>query len=537
LAFSGFSRIHRAIRQRWVHQVSNQRWKRLSAQVEKMTVTAEDTRPVVFFNASTRLIGVSQNAAYSYLTSLGFRAKGIPVVHFVCQAGMQRCVLGSNRDRFDQAPPCEKCVHQSKSLFTSGRVFPFGYETDELLLNSLERLSVASLSSFEYYGLPLGFWAVNSLRWVLRRYTLKEDLQTRAFMAAFILSAYNVHQQFERLVEEVNPQAAVVFNGMFFPEAAVRHVCLSKGIRVVTHEVGIQPFSAFFTDGEATAYPMHIPEDFKLSPEMDARLDEYLSHRFSGNFTMAGIRFWPEMKQLEGNLLNKATQYKKIVPIFTNVIFDTSQVHANTIFEDMFDWLDSIRQTILDHPEVLFVIRAHPDETRAGKESRESVADWVQRNGLISLANVVFVNSSEFVSSYDLIHRSLFVMTYNSTIGLEATLLRKPVLTAGKARYTQLPTTCYPQTKTDYLKKLGEFIRAEKIDIPVEYYQNARRFLYSQLFFTSLPFGNFVKEDGVWNGYVTLKDVTPSSMLPENSETLRVLVDGILHGKALQSTP
>lgn len=509
----------------------------MSAKVEKMFVPAKDTRPVVFFNASTRLIGVSQNAAYSYLTSLGFRAQGIQVVHFVCQAGMQRCVLGSNRDRFDQAPPCESCARQSEALFTSGQVWPLKYETDETLFNALEGLSVARLSSFEYHNLPLGFWALNSLRWVLRRYTLKEDLQTRAFMAAFILSAWNVYQQFERLVETVNPQAAVVFNGMFFPEAAVRQVCLSRGIRVMTHEVGIQPLSAFFTDGEATAYPMHIPDDFQLSPEMNTRLDDYLSHRFSGNFTMAGIRFWPEMKQLEGALLNKATQYKKIVPIFTNVIFDTSQVHANTLFADMFDWLDSIRQTILDHPEILFVIRAHPDETRVGKESRESVADWVQRNGFTALANVVFVNSSEFVSSYDLIQRSHFVMTYNSTIGLEATLLRKPVLTAGKARYTQLPTTFYPRTKADYLERLGEFIQTEKIEIPDEYYQNARRFLYSQLFLTSLPFDEFVKDDGVWNGYVTLKDFAPSSLLSENSETLRVLVEGILHGKGLQRTP
>lgn len=509
----------------------------MSAQVENNARTTDDTQPVVFFNASTRLIGVSQNAAYSYLTSLGFRAQGIPVVHFVCHAGMQRCVLGSNSDRFDQAPPCEKCVKQSSSLFTNGRVWPFHYESDEKLFNVLEGLSVDRMTHLEYEGLPLGFWALNSLRWVFRRYTLKEDLQTRAFMSAFILSAFNVHQQFSRMVEEVNPQAVILFNGMFFPEASARQVCLDRGIRVITHEVGIQPFSAFFTEGEATAYPMHIPDDFQLSPEMETRLDDYLSHRFSGNFTMAGIRFWPEMKQLEGHLLEKVSLYKKIVPVFTNVIFDTSQVHANTLFTDMFDWLDSIRQYILDHPEILFVIRAHPDETRPGKESRESVADWVARNGLLILTNVVFIDSDEFVSSYDLIQRSHFVMTYNSTIGLEASLLRKPVLTAGKARYTQLETTFFPKTKTEYLAKLEEFIRADQIEIPEVFYKNARRFLYSQLFLTSLPFGNFVKEDGVWNGYVTPREFSPSLLLRENSETMRVLVDGILHGKPLQSNP
>jgi len=135
-----------------------------------------------------------------------------------------------------------------------------------------------------YQEQPLGFWAVNSLRWVQRRYTLKEEIQTRAFMVSFILSAWNITQQFKKLVDETNPQAVVVFNGMFYPEAAVRQVCLARGIRVITHEVGIQPFSAFFTEGEATAYPMHIADDFQLTSDMDERLDDYLQYRFSGNF-------------------------------------------------------------------------------------------------------------------------------------------------------------------------------------------------------------------------------------------------------------
>lgn len=530
MAFSIAIRVKNAIRQRWVHQISSQRWMQLSSQIEKNAPLSADQKPVIFFNASTRLGGISQNAAYARLTGLGLRSQGIPVIQFVCHAGLQRCVLGSNRDNFDQNPPCAQCIRQSEALFAGGKVWNFEFEPDEELINALDGLSVLKLAEFVYQDLPLGFWAVNSLRWVQRRYTLKEDIQTSAFLASFILSAWNVHQQFTKLVEEVGPQAVVLFNGMFFPEAAVRQVCLSKGIRVITHEVGIQPFSAFFTEGEATAYPMHIADDFHLTPEMDARLDDYLNQRFSGNFSMAGVRFWPEIQKPDGSLEEKFSQYKKIVPIFTNVIFDTSQVHANTLFCDMFQWLNSIFQTMIDHPEVLFVIRAHPDESRKGKESRESVADWVRNHGLLTLPNVVFVDSQQYISSYDLIKRSHFVMNYNSTIGLEATLLGKPVLTAGRARYTQIPTTFFPHTKPLYQEIFDKFLNADEINIPEEFMTNARRFLYSQLFLTSLPFGEFVKEDGVWKGYVTLRDFETNALLPENSETMQILVDGILNG-------
>jgi len=92
---------------------------------------------------------------------------------------------------------------------------------------------------------------------------------------------------------------------------------------------------------------------------------------------MAGIKFWPEMKGLDESFLQKAARFEQIVPVFTNVIFDTSQPHANTVFEDMFTWLDLVLEVIHSHPETLFVIRAHPDELRVRKASRETVAAWV----------------------------------------------------------------------------------------------------------------------------------------------------------------
>jgi hypothetical protein len=72
--------------------------------------------------------------------------------------------------------------------------------------------------------------------------------------------------------------------------------------------------------------------------------------------------------------------YQQIVPVFTNVIFDTSQPHSNVVFRTCLPgWTACLSGR--SAPETLFVIRAHPDEARPGKESRESVAEWVERAG------------------------------------------------------------------------------------------------------------------------------------------------------------
>ena len=291
----------------------------------------------------------------------------------------------------------------------------------------------------------------------------------------------------------------------------------------------MRPFTAFFTPGEATAYPIHISSSFQLDEEMNRRLDEYLAERVQGNFSMAGIRFWPEIQGLSDDFLQQAAPFEYIVPVFTNVIFDTSQVHANTLFPEMFAWLQNVRSAIEKHPETLFVIRAHPDEARAGKESRESVAQWVQRTGIENLPNVIFVDSQEFISSYDLIQHSHFVMVYNSTIGLEASIMGKPVLAGGKARFTQLSTSFFPQDLEAYNQKLEEFLSAKTINVPDEFKENARRFLYTQLFVTSLPFDSFIEEDGVWKGYVRAKDFAVEALTAEHSPTIKAICDGILH--------
>jgi hypothetical protein len=375
--------------------------------------------------------------------------------------------------------------------------------------------------------LPLGQLCLPGLRWILRIHHLSDDEPTRYLLREYILSAWNIARQFADFLDRTQPRAVIVFNGQFYPEATARYVAQKRGIRVITHEVGLQPATAFFTEGEATAYPIHIPDEFELNDEQNARLDAYLAKRFQGDFTMAGIKFWADMQGLDEAFLEKAASFKQIVPIFTNVIFDTSQPHANTVFGDMFEWLDLTLEVIRAHPETLFVIRAHPDELRVRKASRETVAAWAEASGADKEPNVIFVSPRETLSSYELIQKSKFVMVYNSTIGLEASIMGAAVLCAGKARFTQYPTVFFPQSVEDVKRKMEEFLDVETIEIPAEFKRNARRFLYYQLYKTSLPFGEFL-EPSVRTTQTRLKSFGLDELL--ESDAIKVILDGILEG-------
>jgi len=517
-----------------VRRLNNLKIANMAKQVAKHEPSLKGA-PVIFFKASTGIDDLSWNSGFHLLASWALRLKGIPVIYFACDSGMSKCVLGTNRDNPYKEMPCKTCVAQSRTLYagvqekagTDTQVNWFDYQRDEQLASAIKDIPLQALMILEWQNIPLGTLCLPGLRWILRIHHLEDDENTRTLLQEYILSAWNVAQKFDEMLAQTQPRAVVVFNGQFFPEATARYMAHKHGIRVITHEVGLQPASAYFTEGEATAYPIHIPEEFELNDEQNAKLDAYLARRFQGDFTMAGIKFWADMKGLDEAFLQKAIGFKQIVPVFTNVIFDTSQLHANTVFEDMFEWLDLVLDVIKSHPETLFVIRAHPDELRVRKSSRETVQGWVASRSVDKEANVIFVNPNETLSSYELIQKSKFVMVYNSTIGLEASILGTAVLCAGKARFTQYPIVFFPQAVDAYRNELEKFLNAEKIRVPAEFKRNARRFLYYQLFRTSLLFEDFL-EPSVRTTQARLKSFSLDA-LPD-SDAIKAILDGILNG-------
>jgi hypothetical protein len=94
-------RVQNAVHRRRVHGWNNQETLELAGKVAAEAKSSDNARPVVMFNASTRLEGMSLNAAFQLLTGWSLRLAGAPVVQFACQGGMKQCVLGTNRDKLD----------------------------------------------------------------------------------------------------------------------------------------------------------------------------------------------------------------------------------------------------------------------------------------------------------------------------------------------------------------------------------------------------------------------------------------------------
>jgi hypothetical protein len=331
-----------------------------------------------------------------------------------------------------------------------------------------------------------------------------------------------------RRLPEINPRALVVFNGVFYPEAVARSIARTMDIPVITHEVGLRPLSAFFSHDEATFRRVELPDGARLTGPQQNEVEQVLASRIRGDFSMAGVRFWPRMDGLPKSVRDQGARRKRIVSVFTNVIFDTSQIHANVAFADMFEWLDALADVMEKATDTLFVIRAHPDETRPGKVSQESVRAWYESSRVRARQNVVFIGPGEFTSSYELIRASKLVLVYNSSVGLEAAALGVPVLAAARARYSHLPVAVLPATREAYGRQLEAMLASPEIVGPSGASETARAFLYWELFRASLDLSEFLSPHPQFAGMVTFQEFAPDRL--QHSMALTCVANGILQG-------
>ncbi len=487
--------------------------------------------PVLFFNASARLTRTSLNAAFAWLTANSLQNSGIPVTFFVCMSGLNPCLLAAQRENLAADLPCKECIHLSKQMYQGLNTVPLTFLPDNNLSNEVEGLELKALESFVYQDVPLGELTLPSLRWIMRRHHLSGVRNAVQLYRKFICSAWSVYSQAKSWISANNPQSIVVFNGLQYPEAVVKWLGKNLNIPTFTHEIGLMPFTAIFTEGEATACPIDLPDDFEMTPERNDCLDAYLSNRVQGKFTTAGIQFWPQMESLTPEFWNLARSFRQIVPVFSNVIFDTSQKHANVVFSDMFHWLDEVKTLIEKNSETLFVLRAHPDEIRPGKESLETVTDWVIRNRVNLLPNVLYVGPDQYFSSYELIQNAKFVLVYNSTIGLEAAIMGAAVISGGQSRYTQVPITYFPQSVEEFHQLVQKMLSEDDWQVPPKFQQTARKFMYYQFFHTALSFGEFIEPDPIWNGYVALKSFSNKDLNSIRNTSLKIIEEGIRNRK------
>jgi len=235
------------LQKRLAARQNQQRIQRMAREVSAHSQPTAGQKAVLLFNASTRIQGLSLNAAFQMLTGWSLRLAGVPVEHFLCKEGMQPCVLGTNRADPAAPPPCTACLAQSARIYQGASVRPFQYQADPQLSQAIQNLDIAELSQLQIPArqaglnldtdIPLGKLVLPAIRWALRMHHLEDSPDNRYLLRQYLLSAFHILTEFAATLQAIEPAAVLLFNGIMYPEAAARWVSKALGYPTYAHEV------------------------------------------------------------------------------------------------------------------------------------------------------------------------------------------------------------------------------------------------------------------------------------------------------------
>ena len=119
----------------------------------------------------------------------------------------------------------------------------------------------------------------------------------------------------------------LVFNGLTLPEAIMYDWCILNNINVSTFESGWSLNNEYALELNYGPTSQHFFnfEDRALNASENVLIDEFINNKRTqlGNINLSDKR--------------------KIISIYGNVSWDTSQTIASTVFKSMYDWLDKTK--------------------------------------------------------------------------------------------------------------------------------------------------------------------------------------------------
>ncbi|RMH76943.1 MAG: hypothetical protein D6680_06960 [Cyanobacteria bacterium J007] len=383
---------------------------------------------------------------------------GDEVVLLGCNAHLEACDV----NMLHYISPCLQCIGRRQSglklLSQSVTVKPIDRLTPQNVAE-IDRLpkafaSLDELKTFSVDNFDLGYAVLSSLISAVR--DPKPDLKKYAnLIAKLIKSSASIYRSLQNYLA-INPVDRVyVYNGRYAPMRAVLRACQSMDIDCFTHEKSrtIHHYALF---ENTTIHDIDYIDRQILKAWEAAGNDRDRRQQIAEEFFLErarGIsRTWIAFtKDQQDNLLPDNWDDRK-----TNIVIFTSsedefaaigELWKNPLYPSQIEGLEKIVNSLKDREDIQVYIRIHPNLKNVKNEQ-------TTRLDRLQLPNLTLIPAESPVSTYTLLKKASKVISFGSTVGIEAVYWGTPSILAGKCLYRNLGSTYNPTTHDELMQML-----------------------------------------------------------------------------------
>ncbi|MFC7076771.1 capsular polysaccharide export protein, LipB/KpsS family [Haloarcula halophila] len=251
-----------------------------------------------------------------------------------------------------------------------------------------------------------------------------------------------------------------------------------------------------------------------LSSEQVEQVDAYMTEKME---TDRHLRFSNPDESIETDADTE------LYSMYTHLPWDAAIAGRSHPFSDQYEWVTETIRAFREFPERELVVKVHPGEKLYG--TNESMSEIIDSRFDTLPDNVRVLPADTDVNPYTLIRASDVVLVFRSTVGMEATYLGVPVITASNGHYAHRGFTYDPETTERYVEYLES--GRESLTVTDEMQSLLCRYLYNFVFERPIDFPFVTQEprQGEWH----LRDLHSIDQLkPEGNDVLDELCTAII---------
>ena len=381
---------------------------------------------------------------------------GDEVIHLHCNGTMMTCDF-NQKHKFSG---CCRCIQSQKNgLKLLSKPIPSisflnltPTNRQELAVLQKKFTSMNELKELKVENFDIGWAVLSSIISRIRDPYPDTTTALSSFIARFVVTAYSVYRSIQNHLDKFPVDRVYVFNGRFAPCRAVLRACQSRNTPCFLHERGhdLKHFALFENNmpHEVDYFEKEIRQEWDRGNENPQREElgaKFYTDRAKG-IVHSGISF------------TKGQKAKLLPPNWdaaqTNiVIFNSSEdefaaigdSYQNPIYTNQFEGLEKIIQSLQDYQDKIHIyLRIHPNLLNVDNADVRALQK-------LRAKHLTLIALGDPDSTYALICHADKVLTFGSTVGIEAVYWGKPSILAGQSLYRNLGATYNPRTHEELI--------------------------------------------------------------------------------------
>lgn len=343
---------------------------------------------------------------------------------------------------------CAKCLAQQEEFVKSFKINPLTYS---MFLTEQDKRNVDGLindffkhderkESFSFLGVEIKKILYTALQrhFLVAEPKIKEDNTTKGFLRTIFYTLLVM----DAVAKKIHPKYVLSSHGIYSTWGPVVEYCKVNGIRVITYGQNYNKCGLLFAyDDSYLTGDLNDTENkwanVSLPEKERQKAINFLEER-SGKKTDTSVAFdynknnKQRFSRKELFKMLGINESKKLVGLFPNIPWDGQVTGKATGFFPFREWLRSTIDYFSKRKDAVLVIRSHPAEILRGISAGTETTETMLKEMFPSLPdNVILLGPKHKINSYTLGENSDFGIVFSSTVALELTYMRIPIVLCG----------------------------------------------------------------------------------------------------------